>query len=391
VDVREVLVSLECDDGSGGVVRSDDGEVWLSWSVERIGGPRIDDYRPAHLGLRDDRTLLGGLLAPGSVSAEAVDDRGCRIAAAVGNGAWAVVLEQPIRGPVAAVCFRDARGRPVAPALPASWTRTAVPDTSEPCPACGAVAWDEVRPTDDSRGSRSTPDGGTEPTPIVVCRTCGHEESIGSVMRFEPPDDEDPVEVAERIRAWEASHRAEQLDMLGRVSFPLYAVAGWPAKLGGHGGSSAGLGGPVTHVKRVSVSHGPDEPGAVPDLEIETAITEREHPSESALACEALQRWLYDSWDDSPPQSDAGIVLRMRSSDRERRKLAVLSQVTERLIQIDGSPQPFRYVEASGRWAAVRRTDVLTITITGRAVDLDELTLMPVVDPPRGLLGADTD
>lgn len=121
------------------------------------------------------------------------------------------------------------------------------------------------------------------------------------------------------------------------------------------------------------------------------AITEREHPSESALACEALQRWLYDSWDDSPPQSDAGIVLRMRSSDRERRKLAVLSQVTERLIQIDGSPQPFRYVEASGRWAAVRRTGALTITITGRAVDVDELTLMPVVDPPRGLLGADTD
>jgi len=62
VDVREILVSVECGDGSGGVVRGDDGEVWLSWSVDQIGGPRVDDYRPAHLGLEDERTLLGGLL-----------------------------------------------------------------------------------------------------------------------------------------------------------------------------------------------------------------------------------------------------------------------------------------------------------------------------------------
>jgi len=80
VDVREILVSVKCGDGSGGVVRGDDGEVWLSWSVDQIGGPRVDDCRPAHLGLEDERALLGGLLPSCAVSAEAVDDRGlaCR-------------------------------------------------------------------------------------------------------------------------------------------------------------------------------------------------------------------------------------------------------------------------------------------------------------------------
>ncbi len=371
MDVREVLVSVECDDGSGGVVRGDDGQVWLSWSVDRVGGPRVDDYRPAHLGLQDDRTLLGGLLPPGAVSAEAVDDRGRRVPAAVGNGAWAVVLEQPIRGPVAAVCLRDAQGQPVAPALPASWTRAAVTDTNEPCPACGAVAWDEVRPTDESRGSRGTPDGGTEPTPIAVCRTCGHEESIGAVIRFERREDEDPTAVAERIRAWEESHRAEEIEMLGRVGFPIYAADGRPGKLAGHGGSTDALGGSLTRVENVTVAHGAARRDEVAELEIKTAIAEREHQSESTLAREALQRWLFDSYEESPSRSDAAFVLglRDRERERERRRLAALAEVTERLIGIDGSPRPFRYIEANGRWAAVRRTDTLTITITASAAD----------------------
>ncbi len=389
MDVREVLVSVECDDGRGGVVRGDDGQVWLSRSVDRVGGPRVDSYRPAHLGLRGDRTLLGGLLAPGAVSAEAVDDRGYRVQAAVGYGAWAVVLEQPRHGPVAAVCLRDARGRPVAPALPASWTRAPVTDTDEPCPACGAVAWDEVLPSDGSRGGRLMPDGETEPTPVVVCRTCGHEEEIGSVIRFERPEDEDPAEVAERMRAWEASHRAEQLELLAMVSFPIYAAAGWPARLTGHGGSTAGLDGPLTRVERVTVSHGSFGPDTAPELQIETAIVERRHPSEASLAREALQCWLYDSFDASLPQCDAAFVLRMRGRERERRKLAANAEVTERLIEVDGTRQPFRFVASTGRWAAVRRTDTLTITVTGHAADPDKLTLMAVADPPGELLGAE--
>ena len=301
------------------------------------------------------------------------------------------MLEQPIRGPVPAVRCRDAQGRPVAPALSASWARAAVTDTDERCPACGSVCWDEVRPDDESRGSRGTSDGGTEPTPIVVCRACGHEESIGSVIRFESREDEDPAEVAKRIRAWEASHRAEQLELLRRVEFPIYAATGWPARLTGHGGSTAGLCGPLTRVENVTVSHGAARRDEVPELEIETAIAESgRHQSESTLAREALQRRLFDSYDDSRPRSDAAFVLGLRGREREPRKLAALAEVSERLIGIDGTPQPFRYVEAGGRWAAVRRTNALTITITGHAVDVDQLKLAPVGDPPRDLIGANT-
>ena len=52
-------------------------------------------------------------------------------------------------------------------------------DADEPCPACGERGWDELRPLDESRGTQSTPGGGWEPTAIVVCRACGHEESVG--------------------------------------------------------------------------------------------------------------------------------------------------------------------------------------------------------------------
>jgi hypothetical protein len=391
VDVCEVLVAVEVGDGRRGVVRGDDGAVWLSRSVDRVSGPRVDDYRPAQVGLDGDRTLLGGLLPSGAISAEAVDDRGHHVQAVVGNGAWAVVLEQPMRGPMAAVCRRDAQGQPVASALPANWTRRAVTDTNEPCPACRAVAWDEVLPTDDSRGSGSTPGRRCEPTPIVVCRTCGYEESIGSVIRFESPDAEDPAEVAERIRAWDASQRAEQIDMLAQVSFPIYAVVGWPAKLTGHGGSTQGLGGPLTRVKRVTISHRRGAPDAAPQLHVQTAIVEHRRGSQRTLAREALQRSLHDSSDKSPPHSDAAFALSISGGDRERRKLAALAEVTERLIQIDGSPQRFTYIETADRWAAVTHANALTITITGHGIAADQLTLMPVADPAVDLFRADKD
>ena len=176
------------------------------------------------------------------------------------------------------------------------------------------------------------------------------------------------------------------------MEFPIYAATGWPARLSGHGGSTAGLCGPLTRVENVTVSHGAARGDEVPELKIETAIDEsRRHQSESTLGREALQRRLYDSYDDSLPRSDAAFVLRLRGRERAPRKLAALAEVTERLIQIDGSPQPFRYVEANGRWAAVRRTDALTITVSGRAADADALTLMPVANPCVDLLSEDTD
>jgi hypothetical protein len=49
--------------------------MWLSWRIDGLGGPRLDDFRPDHLGLPDDRTLIGGRLPPGAVGAEALERR----------------------------------------------------------------------------------------------------------------------------------------------------------------------------------------------------------------------------------------------------------------------------------------------------------------------------
>ena len=388
----EVLVAVEYGNGRGGVVRDDDGQIWLSCSVDRIGGLRLCDCRPAYLVLDDKRILHGGLLQSGAISAEVVNDHGRRVSAVAANGAWAVVLEHAVTGPVkVVVCSRDAQGRPVAPELPANSTRTAVSDTAELCPACGAVAWDEVRLTDQSRGPASGLEGGTEPTRLVVCRICGHQERMVSVTRFEARQPQDAAEVVELTRVSKERQRAETMRILDQVRFPVYAVDGWPASFAGHGGRTEGLGGPMTHVKRVTVSHGSASPGAMPNLQIETAISERERRSESALARAALQRWLYDGRDDFWSRSDAALTLRHSARARERRDLAALAIVTDRLIEIDGSRQPFQYVEANGRWTAVRRSGTLTITVSGHTVMPGGLRLTPLADPARALLDAESD
>jgi hypothetical protein len=58
----------------------------------------------------------------------------------------------------------------------------------EPCPACGAIDFDEYRPFEDWRGGEVHPDGRTVPTPVVSCRVCGHEEAEGIVMSDVEPD-----------------------------------------------------------------------------------------------------------------------------------------------------------------------------------------------------------
>ena len=153
----DVLVSVQTNDGHAGVLRDQGGAIWLSWRIDSLGGPRLDDYRPDHLGLPYYLTPIGGRLPPGAVGAEAVDDAGWRITAVTGEGAWIAVLDQPIHGPRAPAWCWDASGAPVAPELPADWPRTRIADANEPCPACGRTVWDEVTPTDDSRGMRQHP------------------------------------------------------------------------------------------------------------------------------------------------------------------------------------------------------------------------------------------
>jgi hypothetical protein len=121
--------------------------------------------------------VVGGLLPPGAVSAEGVDDRGTRVDAAVAAGAYVAMLEQPNDGHEPIVCCRDAGGEPVRRPWAADYPSVCVSDAQEPCPACGAIDYDEYTPFEEWRGGRPGPDGTTiDPTPVVSCRVCGHEE-----------------------------------------------------------------------------------------------------------------------------------------------------------------------------------------------------------------------
>jgi hypothetical protein len=283
MDIVAVMVRVEHRTGASGVVLDTSGEVWLTHSVDQIGGPRLDDYRPDHLGLEDERTLIGGRLPAGAIEAIVLDDRGDRVHAEVGAGAWAVVLEQPVGGERSPVCFRDGDGVPVTAALPADWERTPVTDTNEVCPACEQLGWDVVIPADGSRGTRGSRLG-TQPTPVVVCRLCGHEVVMGAIIRLASRDDEDPALVQARVREMEETQRLSNAMTLSATMFPIYAADGMPGRLSGSGSSG-------DQVTSVTVSHGPDDHLRHPNLRVETALTERcRHASEETLATEALAR-----------------------------------------------------------------------------------------------------
>jgi hypothetical protein len=215
---------------------------------------------------------------------------------------------------------------------------------------------------------------GYEPTPFVVCRSCGHEESIGSMMRFESSDDEDPAEVERRVQAMQELLRREDRDTLEQVDFPIYAAEGWPASLSGSGRRDGG-------VDQIRVSQGArtDEPG--PSLQIENALNGEFHvPSEYARAPE-LDRWLYDGSSVPVQRSDAGITVAWRALDRERRKLVANATRRDCPIILDGQPQRFTLLESGAWWVAVRRALELTITMSGKEVEPTTLRLRPIADP----------
>jgi len=384
----DVLVSVQTNDGLAGVLRDEHGAMWLSWRIDGLGGPRLDDYRPDHLGLPDDRTLLGGRLPPGAVGAEAVDDAGQRITAVAGEGAWVAVLDQPIQGPRAPAWCRDASGAPVAPELPAEWPRTRVAGAKEPCPACGRTVWDEVTPTDDSRGMRSIPGtspstrpptddhyAGMEPSPFVVCCACGHEESIGGLMRFSSTSDEDGVENKRRFQEAQQRLRDSQRETLATVQFPIFADQGWPASMSGSG-TSDGV------VSSVTVQHGTraDQPG--PTLRVETAQDDRHHDSEYAQARAELDHWLHSKGSDLPTErSDAALILAWRHLDRERRRLAATAVRDEVQLRVDGELEPFCYLRSDDHWVAVRQRTSQTLTIAAQHVEPATLDLLRLDDP----------
>ncbi len=391
-----VLVELH---GGEGIVRRDDGEIVLTHDVTLDWGQPLqpwDRYQPIRIGLSDDRMLFGGLLPPGAVSVEAVEATGVRKAAAVGGGTYAVIFEDREHGEPA-LGYRDAAGAFVHRPMPAEYRHQPVPDAEEPCPVCGAVQYEEYFPTEDWRGGSGRKGSDSfVPSPIVVCRVCGHQEQAGGIMRFGQPDSADEDAAARearmaRIRAEQAVQRwyANKMTLMG-VTFPIYAGEGWPAWINGSGSRGDDL----THLRIAHAQTLPDPVFvALPRIEVTTSIDPHQR-GELAVARGAFASGIEADANRRPTDglSDAALTLWFRAARRRRVAGSHEAPLSEAEIMIDGVREPFVMVGTSNaRWVAVRRHHDVTITIAAREIDPASLIIEPIADPNARLLGPEPD
>ena len=394
--VSLVLVELP---GGEGVVRRGDGVVVVTEDVRVDRGvplPADDIYRPAKTWLPDDRSLVAGLLPPGSVSAEVVDDRGERVAAEIAGGAYAAVLEQPNDGHEPVVCCRDGTGSPVRRPLPADYPSTLVEDADVPCPACGAVDYEELVPTERWRGGTSGPNGTVIPNPIVVCRHCGHEEGERTFFAVGAACDDDEEEAAREARVTRAREHARvgrwlsNMMTLRALTFPVYAAEGWPAVIGGSGAHGDQL-------TSLTIDHHDTrdaDPYAGHRRRLEITTSREDSPVSDELR---QARWTLHSWlrnnDDAgrsswPEASQAAVTLWLAARDRTVRGEVLAAVRSELLISIDGTPKSFlTLTAATGHWVAVRQHSDLVITIAASDLDPAQITIEPISDPAARLLG----
>jgi hypothetical protein len=394
--VSVVLVELP---GGEGVVRRGDGVVVVSQDVHADPGLQLradDIYRPVKTWLPDDRSLVGGMLPPGSVGAEVVDDRGERVAAGVAGGAYAAVLDQPNDGHEPVVCCRDVTGSPVRRPLPADYPNTPVEDADVPCPACGAIDYEERVPTECWRGGTPGPDGTVIPNPIVVCRQCGHEEPEGTFFAVGAASDDVEDEAAREARAARAHEHARvgrwysNMMTLRALTFPVYAAEGWPAVIGGSGSHGDRL-------TSLTIDHHdtPDaDPyaGNRPRFEITTSREDTPVSDELRQARWTLHSWLQNNDDEArsswPEGSHAAVTLWLAARDRAVRGKVLAAVRSEQLISIDGTPAPFlTLTPATGHWVALRRHSDLVITIAGSDVGSTAIAIEPIADHAARLLG----
>ncbi|MDQ6817526.1 MAG: hypothetical protein M3018_09020 [Actinomycetota bacterium] len=256
--------------------------------------------------------------------------------------------------------------------------------------------WEECVPSESWRGGRLGPGGTTIPSPIVVCRRCGHEEQEVAFMRLSSPEDEDEDVRAARIARARAEERVQQwyrnkITLLG-LRLPIYAAEGWPAQINGSGWSGADL-------TELTIAHTGTEDRDVADerprIEITTSA-EEPFRDELALARASLEQCIHEEivieHPHAPDLSDAAITLWFGEVGRRCRAAALAAARSETQITIDGTPASFVMLSTpSGRWVAVRRHQDLTVTIAARDLDPVTLTIEPIPDLAARLLGPEPE
>jgi hypothetical protein len=391
-----VLIELP---GGEGIVRRDDGEIVLTHDVTLDWGQPLqpyDKYQPIRIGLSDERMLFGGLLPPEAVSVEAVEATGVRKTAAVGGGTYAVIFEDREHGEPA-LGYRDAAGAFVHRPMPAEYPHQPVTDAEEPCPVCGAVQYEEYFPTEDWRGGRGRKGSDSfAPSPLIVCRLCGHQEQAGGIMRSGQPDDADEDAAArevrmarirdeQRVQRWYANKMT-----LMAVTFPIYAAEGWPTRINGQGSHGDDL-------TSLTIAHAETLPDSLfverPRIEVTTSIDPYQ-AGELAVARDAFASGMEADGNRRPTDdlSDAALTLWFRAARRQRVAGSHEAPVSETEITIDGAREPFVTVGTpNARWVAVRRHHDVTITIAAREIDPASLIIEPIANPVARLLGSEPD
>ncbi len=390
--MARILVQLP---GGEGFILGADGRPELTHDVMSERGQPLqpwDRFQTLRLGLSGDRMLFGGLLPDGAVSVEAVEATGVRKTAAVGAGTWAVVFEDGAHGDPA-VGFRDVAGAFVHRPMPALYPHHPVDDAEEPCPVCDSVQYEVYFPTEDwraGRGRKGTDD--YQPSPLVVCRVCGHQETAGGIFQYRREDsDEDEATRAARlarVRAEQMVQRwyADKMTLLG-LSFAVYAAEGWPARISGSGSHG-------DDVASLTIAHARPLPDSVviarPRLEITTSVDPHE-PEPLTIARDTFGSRIASGGREEAVTdglSKAALTLWFRAHRRRRAAASFAAAVSETEITIEGRREPFLTVGSlEAQWVAVRRHHGATVTVVAREIDPAALELEPLSDPAGRLLG----
>ena len=376
------------------MVRHDDGSVLVSGDVRQDDGCGVHDadrFHPVKASIDEDRCAVGGLLPPGAVSAEVVDDRGVRVPAAVAHGAYVAVLEQPDDPSEPIVCCRDPDGHPVRRPAAAEYPSVRVSDAQQPCPACGALDFEEIRPFEAWRGGEVRPDGTTVPALVVRCRVCGHQEEEAIVVRApaRPVTGQKPptrAELIARARMMRREHMWLAVALgVQEQAFPIYGAVGWPAQLSGCGSEDDGR---LTHVavRHYETEDADPSTGAQPRLAV---TTKRDDPLDEGPLGEA--RWMLRGWvrpEGAPgrptDRSEAAVALWHTARGRARHAAALDAVQSQHAITIDDQSTTVLVLTASDdRWVAVAVRGKLTIIVAGHDVELDSLRLAPIADPTQ--------